>query len=1088
MIVCAALTSQNDETKLFLQRLATSPLTPDSFMVCTPGEVSSPSIYFSDLPWFDFWERCLDIVQSLCLLPINAAWSDATQAMESSGGSDQPNKSSLMVRLAEQCLYVAPPTINDIAGVIEKYHNRAAIIPKSSFQALSNTHLGIEVVQGILFRSSNNSLTDDVLDSFVKMIIESNSRWILATLLKMQTPTVESFAQHVLDSACRLDDRKIVNLLLSNGVDANSCRQFMRSPLSLAIRNGSPSTVEILIKYGAEVNTPFEDYIRTALTLRTPCTMLKVLITQGAVVNNSPVPKHDRDRDGPYGTPLQLASRANDTGAVLLLLDSSCNVNHINFPTSLYDGIDKDQVFNKNSYAFSLSRTARISPLVHAVLNGNLAMINAFLRAGADINFVPDCDSVLQGTWVTKDYYAEWKFSGWRKHYTALQVAVSVNNMELVRFLLEAGASPNTLDNGDTALQIAAKCNNLQMIDLLFYYGANLLAPAYFLSGRTALQAAAENDNMELVELILVKTSLDLWQGTIDAPPALWGGRTAVQAAAENGYTSMVQKLLSLGADINGPIARRDGTTAFQAAVKSRNRALAALALAAGAITYTPACTTAAIAIAINQHDMAMFELVLHHGGPSQRGFPANERFNLCIMREDELINRAISLSMAFVDVNQRWQSDREDDPNAHTVTYDTALKLAIREGQMHAIRLLLLGGADTERALLNISRNVSLEMLTLLLQRGARTDISSDGCTPLGLLFEVIGSHELSSSNRSINRMIPQDEKFRQCVELLLDAGARVNCRSQYCYRCYTTALGHASELGCVELVQILLRAGADPNWLYSKEDSTALMRATDQFNEEIICFLLDAGADVSVTSGCPSVLQVAVWERNAPMVQELLRRGVDPDSASSAGFEAGVWETPLVMAINKGQDEILYMLLNSGANINAPAVDTFNALQAAANKTDTTNYVQLLLNRGANVNAPASEYRGRSALQAAADQGNIQHVQILLRHGADVNASPSEVYGVTALQAASISGHLEVAALLLAAGADINGEESRYGGRTALEGAAEHGRLDIVHLLLENDDEIEGFYDRCENAAIYAEEEGHMTIARKLREYRKD
>ena len=261
--------------------------------------------------------------------------------------------------------------------------------------------------------------------------------------------------------------------------------------------------------------------------------------------------------------------------------------------------------------------------------------------------------------------------------------------------------------------------------------------------------------------------------------------------------------------------------------------------------------------------------------------------------------------------------------------------------------------------------------------------------------------------------------------------------------------------------------------------------MLATNRFNKEIILLLLDAGADVDVTS---SVLQEAVWEGNAPMVQELLRRGVDPDSALRADGEMGTWESPLVMAINNGQDEILYMLLNSGANINAPAVDLFNALQAAANKTDTTDYVQLLLDRGADVNAPALIACGRSALQAAADQGNIQHVQILLLHGADVNASPCEEYGVTALQAASISGHLEVVALLLAAGADINGEGSRYEGRTALEGAAEHGRLDIVHLLLENDHQMEDFYYRCENAAIYAEEEGHMAIARKLREYRKD
>ena len=122
------------------------------------------------------------------------------------------------------------------------------------------------------------------------------------------------------------------------------------------------------------------------------------------------------------------------------------------------------------------------------------------------------------------------------------------------------------------------------------------------------------------------------------------------------------------------------------------------------------------------------------------------------------------------------------------------------------------------------------------------------------------------------------------------------------------------------------------------------------------------------------------------------------------------------------------------------------------------------------------------------AAGKGNLNHVQMLLQRGANVNALPSEECGVTALQAASIGGHLEIAILLLTAGANIHGAKSSEGGRTALEGAAEHGRLDFVHLFLENDHEIEGFYDRCKNAAKCAESEGHVVIARILRNYRKD
>ena len=147
----------------------------------------------------------------------------------------------------------------------------------------------------------------------------------------------------------------------------------------------------------------------------------------------------------------------------------------------------------------------------------------------------------------------------------------------------------------------------------------------------------------------------------------------------------------------------------------------------------------------------------------------------------------------------------------------------------------------------------------------------------------------------------------------------------------------------------------------------------------------------------------------------------------------------------------------------------------------------IDIFLGAGADVNAPGSPEGGLTALQAAASIGNLDRVQKLLQKGADVNAPASEEGGITALQAASIGGHLAVVILLLHKGADINSARSPIDGRTALEGAAEWGRLDIVHLLLENDHEMKGFHDRCEDAAIFAEKEGHNVIARILRNYRK-
>jgi ankyrin repeat protein len=205
-------------------------------------------------------------------------------------------------------------------------------------------------------------------------------------------------------------------------------------------------------------------------------------------------------------------------------------------------------------------------------------------------------------------------------------------------------------------------------------------------------------------------------------------------------------------------------------------------------------------------------------------------------------------------------------------------------------------------------------------------------------------------------------------------------------------------------------------------------------------------------------------------------------------------------VKASMRGSDiELVQFLLNSGANIHGPAEDIWpgrlaqksfpvkdrkrrrTPLQAAA-KGNNTRLIRLLLERGANVNAPAPYNSGRTALQAAAaaKYGNTQVIEMLLEAGADVNAPAAHDYGVTALQGAAIRGFIGIATILLNAGADVNAPAAPYEGRTALEGAAEHGRLDMVQLLLNagagtNIPGNAGF----ERAIYLAEKNGYYAVA---------
>ena len=117
-------------------------------------------------------------------------------------------------------------------------------------------------------------------------------------------------------------------------------------------------------------------------------------------------------------------------------------------------------------------------------------------------------------------------------------------------------------------------------------------------------------------------------------------------------------------------------------------------------------------------------------------------------------------------------------------------------------------------------------------------------------------------------------------------------------------------------------------------------------------------------------------------------------------------------------------------------------NDLISAAQKGDI-DIVRILLDNGANINFINNH--GRTVLMLASIEGYLNIVNLLLDMGALINLQNN--YGITALMFASIYGNTDIVKLLLDNGANIDIVNNE--GNTALRWASRRGYTDIVEIL---------------------------------------
>jgi len=272
-----------------------------------------------------------------------------------------------------------------------------------------------------------------------------------------------------------------------------------------------------------------------------------------------------------------------------------------------------------------------------------------------------------------------------------------------------------------------------------------------------------------------------------------------------------------------------------------------------------------------------------------------------------------------------------------------------------------------------------------------------------------------------------------------LLNNGANVNQNNGN----GRSPLMQASFIGNSELVKLLLAKGADVNKADS-DGNTALHFATVENYLDITRLLLAApGIQVNkVNKDGETPLIVASQAGDDEIVEALLAKGADVNKADKEG------RTPLNRASSEGHMKVVKVLLGArGIDVNKADKYGLTALHRASMEGFWVVTRLLLSAPGIQVNK--ENIAGSTPLYLASYYGRTRVVKVLLTaRGIDVNKATEE--GNTPLHAASEEAETDIVKLLLAKGADVNKADER--GRTPLYVATREGRVSEVRELLKS------------------------------------
>jgi ankyrin repeat protein len=395
-------------------------------------------------------------------------------------------------------------------------------------------------------------------------------------------PDAKEYYQRILYTAVRLGNEEIVKIMISKGADLSLEDEKGMSIFDYAIREHDLALVERLLKLGMDFRTQSaKEEVFHRATRERNIKLVELLLEKYQV---------DVDSPNEYGT--TALSRASDKEMMLCLVRHSANINSGEREETVLHRMAQNHyseevsiLLDYGAYIDCEDRNGA-TPLLLATGYRGEKTVKTLLDRGADPNAGVGIDDGK-----------------------ALHQAAKIGCLEMVRWLLDAGANPEEKNGyGDTALDLAMKGCHKDTIMLLNARGSGIKS-----CRAASLTHLITYDKKAIFELALENGANP--NGADGSP---------LRVASGYGRNEMVNLLLQKGANVN--LQDSDGYTALYQAITSARVETVKILLDAGADLKIKAENGTAFEWAVRPRESRSSKAIVDMMLNSKHGVDLNER------------------------------------------------------------------------------------------------------------------------------------------------------------------------------------------------------------------------------------------------------------------------------------------------------------------------------------------------------------------------------------------------------------------------------------------------------------------------------